>query len=118
MGLLETLGLILMLIIAIAFCLLIAATILGAILFVVMCFISFVYIPLREKWRGKRSSFPINSCPFIATFGWLFLLQNIATMSVRQRFIKEILEDEGRRLLGNQSKAMVGVLRSRSGRLD
>ena len=45
------------------------------------------------------------------------MLQNIATMSVRQRFIKEILEDEGRRLLGNQSKAMVGVLRSRSGRL-
>lgn len=55
MGLLETLGLILMLIIAIAFCLLIAATILGAILFVVMCFLTFVYLPLKERWRGKRS---------------------------------------------------------------
>lgn len=55
MGLLETLGLILMLIIAIAFCLLIAATILGAILFIVMCFLTFVYLPLKERWRGKRS---------------------------------------------------------------
>ena len=37
--------------------------------------------------------------------------------SVRQRFIKEVLEDEGRRLIRNQSVAIMQKLKSRTGRL-
>lgn len=38
-------------------------------------------------------------------------------MSIKQRFVKEILEDEGRRLMRNQSVAISRKLKSRSGRL-
>lgn len=38
-------------------------------------------------------------------------------MSVKERFVKEILEDEGRRLIRNQSLALERKLKVRSGRL-
>lgn len=38
-------------------------------------------------------------------------------MSIKQRFVKSILEDEGRRLLRNQTFAIGQKLRTRSGRL-
>lgn len=38
-------------------------------------------------------------------------------MSVKERFVREILQDEGRRLLRNQSLAMERKLQVRSGRL-
>ena len=38
-------------------------------------------------------------------------------MSIKQRFVKSILEDEGRRLLRNQTQAISQKLKVRSGRL-
>ena len=38
-------------------------------------------------------------------------------MSIKQRFVKRILEDEGRRLLRNQTLAIGQKLKTRSGRL-
>lgn len=55
MGIFEFIGLLLMLILALALCLVIAALFLGAIFFVVMSFITFVYIPLKDRKQGKQS---------------------------------------------------------------
>lgn len=55
MVLFETIGFIIMLIIALALCLVILAFFVCAIFFVVMSFITFVYLPLKDRKRRKQS---------------------------------------------------------------